>query len=728
MRQRLLSFMSVAGLIASMLIVTGTALAANPAADLDQCANGSVTSPDPTPCQSASEWVNGNLGGSKAHYNEGDSVPYRLRFSNLSLAPAHTVIIEWDTTKGGKHALDYLTTFNRTVGSGANATVGVNPSPGSTADDFTIPADPQVTGAGVTPVAGVFKMWGGDITGVVATVNAGYSYPNGIGFAGDKTARIAIKFTASVANPVLAWGGHIATRVDWGNLNSAVAITGSPYHMRLVSLDGTGGNQDRSLSNDAVIFPGSITIIKDAQPNSAQDFAFTDTGGLTPTSFNLDDDSNGDLSNTRVFGSLTAFGQYTVTEASAANWDLTAINCTVDVNNGGGGSGSVSTRTATINLAEGENRTCTFINQPTPAPHLSIVKDATETSYGAVGDVIHYSITATNDGNTTIAAVTITDANAVLGTCTPANGSSRTPGQSITCSATHTITQADIDAGSYLNTACVDDGVGTGGAAQACDDATVNASKNPALSIVKTTTFVGKYDAGDTLHYNITVTNTGNVTLNNVVVTDLLVGDLACDPGTTVASLAPGGAITCTASYAIQAGDLGGSVTNEACADDGNGDGDPGADAVCDDVSVNSKAQPTIVTADKFIPQDSITMSGLTTSPAATGTLYVELRINETCGQDASPAYSKSWTGTAFTGNGTYDTDNTVAVSTDATIRWCSSYSGDANNAERPLSSRGEISSIDFDPVGISFIGGGAFSLVGWALWSRRRREDEKGS
>ena len=35
-------------------------------------------------------------------------------------------------------------------------------------------------------------------------------------------------------------------------------------------------------------------------------------------------------------------------------------------------------------------------------PHLSITKAATETSYDAVGDVIHYTIVATNDGNMTL--------------------------------------------------------------------------------------------------------------------------------------------------------------------------------------------------------------------------------------------------------------------------------------------------------------------------------------
>src|SRR4029078_12275134 len=128
-----------------------------------------------------------------------------------------------------------------------------------------------------------------------------YCYSTGTGFTGDKSAAITINFTTTVAPPVLAWGGHIATRADWGNLNSAVAISGSPYHTRLIDLDGSGGNQDRSLSADAVIFPGSVTIIKDAVTNDPQDFSFTTTGGLSPATFSLDDDADPTLSNTRLF-------------------------------------------------------------------------------------------------------------------------------------------------------------------------------------------------------------------------------------------------------------------------------------------------------------------------------------------------------------------------------------------------------------------------------------------
>src|SRR5438132_3432081 len=56
-------------------------------------------------------------------------------------------------------------------------------------------------------------------------------------------------------------------------------------------------------------------------------------------------------------------------------------------------------------------------------PHLAITKNATEASYNATTNTIHYTVVATNDGNTTLAAVTVTDALATVGTCTPVNGS-----------------------------------------------------------------------------------------------------------------------------------------------------------------------------------------------------------------------------------------------------------------------------------------------------------------
>jgi len=371
---------------------------------------------------------------------------------------------------------------------------------------------------------------------------------------------------------------------------------------------------------------------------------------------------------------------------------------------------------------------CADVTTPaTQSPALSITKVATESGFSAVGDVIHYTIQAKNTGNVTLTNVTVTDSQVSNLSCSPSVPvASLAVGATINCTASHTITQADIDAGSFYNQACTDDGAN--GAASKCADVTTPATQSPVLSIVKTTTFVGKYDAGDTLHYNIKATNIGNVTLHNVVVTDPLVGDLVCTPATPLTLLAPGGEINCTASYAVQAGDLGGSVTNTACADDGNGDGNTGAAAVCDHVTTPGKNQPTIGTTDAFVPQDTIDLSGLGGATTG-GNLHVVLRIGGDSCTTGTLAWENTWLNA---GNGEYKTANVqpqpspISADTDAIVRWCSEYSGNADNAARPLSSRGEISKIDFDPVGISGIGGGAIALLVSALWSRRRRQSEE--
>src|SRR3954471_11572433 len=68
--------------LVAVFALPGVARAANPSANLDQCANGSAASPNVPACD-PSEWVNGNLRSSKAHYFEGDSVPYRMVLDNL---------------------------------------------------------------------------------------------------------------------------------------------------------------------------------------------------------------------------------------------------------------------------------------------------------------------------------------------------------------------------------------------------------------------------------------------------------------------------------------------------------------------------------------------------------------------------------------------------------------------------------------------------------------------
>ena len=322
---------------------------ANP--NLDQCANGALGAA-PVQCIGTA-WENGNLGASKSHYYEGDSIPYRITMSGLS-AGNHYVTIEWDTTKSGSHAIDYLTTYNRTETTadpctGTGAVCG-GPTTWAIPEDTSMTALSDWSG---TQIPGDFTLFGGSITGLDA-----YTYSGA--YTGDSSTSIRINFSVASADTtvVLAWGGHIATRVNWGIANSAISIPGSPYHTRLSTSSIGGGNQDRSLSAAAVVFPGKITIVKQATPEGSTSFPFTASPSPL-VDFSLVDD--GTAANTKVFDPITDFQTYTVRETPVpTNWGLDSLTCSVLNPNGGSTSTNLGTGTATIDLAEGEFVTCTY--------------------------------------------------------------------------------------------------------------------------------------------------------------------------------------------------------------------------------------------------------------------------------------------------------------------------------------------------------------------------------
>src|SRR5690242_3629975 len=122
----------LAGALATQKVAAGT----NPSANIDQCANGPFTAP--VPC-SGLAWQNGNANEGNAHWKEGDSIAYRIKFANLASGTTHQVTIQWDTTKGGKHALDYVTSYNRTENTGNDPCSGVSGCGSPTT--FAIPPD-----------------------------------------------------------------------------------------------------------------------------------------------------------------------------------------------------------------------------------------------------------------------------------------------------------------------------------------------------------------------------------------------------------------------------------------------------------------------------------------------------------------------------------------------------------------------------------------------------------
>jgi hypothetical protein len=57
------------------------------------------------------DFARGNVNGSKAHYVEGNSIPYRIEFTTLTANTRYRALISFDVKKQTKHAMDYITGF-----------------------------------------------------------------------------------------------------------------------------------------------------------------------------------------------------------------------------------------------------------------------------------------------------------------------------------------------------------------------------------------------------------------------------------------------------------------------------------------------------------------------------------------------------------------------------------------------------------------------------------------
>ena len=250
------------GLILSVVLVGGwhsTALGAPP--DIDQMENGAATSPhSPT-------WNNGNANSSKAHFVEGYSQAYRLVMTDLPIGP-HNVKLEWDTTSGGKHAIDFLTHYQRLLPHTAifgHAAETINPLLGL-ASSFNAPTTSPIPAPSNATAAGAFNalpanerlmtIYNGSIQGMSYVYEEPLTNSNAL-------SQLQINFTAACpgSNPscttttvVFAWGGHLARSTDWGLGQSAGNIQGASYHMRFAGLDGSGGAlQSKQLDTSAVV-------------------------------------------------------------------------------------------------------------------------------------------------------------------------------------------------------------------------------------------------------------------------------------------------------------------------------------------------------------------------------------------------------------------------------------------------------------------------------------------
>ncbi|RZK51315.1 MAG: DUF11 domain-containing protein, partial [Pedobacter sp.] len=158
-------------------------------------------------------------------------------------------------------------------------------------------------------------------------------------------------------------------------------------------------------------------------------------------------------------------------------------------------------------------------------------------------------------GNTTIKNIVVSDANATITNGSPI--AQLNPGQVVTVTAVHTLTQPDVDAGRVINQATLTAVDANGSnvnqrsddpSTAAVQDATVTQIVSPgSISLVKTALLSGD---GNTITYNFTVKNSGIVTLSDVVISDTKIRSaITVNPSV----LPPGATGTATATYTITA-------------------------------------------------------------------------------------------------------------------------------------------------------------------------------
>lgn len=214
----------------------------------------------------------------------------------------------------------------------------------------------------------------------------------------------------------------------------------------------------------------------------------------------------------------------------------------------------------------------------TPLPSMTLEKTASSGPFTAAGQVVTYSFMVTNTGNVTLDDIAISDLPALFtgsGALSPVTcgQTSLIPGAAVTCTASYTLTQADVDQASITNTATATASSGLGGPLQSAPDSTTTTiAAAPAITLVKTAGPGGFTEAGQQVTYSFIVSNTGNVTLTDVAVTELeFTGTgtapvITCPPSE-VAALAPGDDVVCTATYVLTQADIdSGSVVNSASA------------------------------------------------------------------------------------------------------------------------------------------------------------------
>lgn len=573
------------------------------------------------------------------------------RSTNLAAGASTTCSASYTATQADVDAgvLTNTATATGTVPTGgtttstpSTATVTFTPAPALTVTKSASPNTPESYTVGQQVTYSFLVRNTGNTTLTDVTVDEGTFTGSGqmsaVNCPADETASLAPRATVTCT----ATYTLTQSDVDAGSVTNTATANGTPPN-------GDPVPSPPSETTVPVTPNPSLSVVKSASPESATNagddvtysFVLTNTGNVTLTDVTVDEGTftgTGDLSavdcpagaaSLLPGASVTCTATYELTQADV---DAGSVTNTATGTGTPPGGGTVDTPPSTA------------IVTVDPTPSLTVVKTATPDTVGEAGEQVTYSFRVTNTGNVTLTDVAI-DEGAFSGTgdisaiSCPAAAASLAPGAVTTCTATYTLTQADVDAGSVTNTATA---TGTPPDGDTVDsppsETTVTVPPAPGLRVVKTSDTDTITRAGQTLTYSFRVTNTGNVTISGVSVSDQdfsgtgTLSAISC-PTTT---LAPGARITCTATYTVTQADVdAGQITNAATVDGNTPDGEspPATPPSTVTVPVAQTAAITVVKSASISGDDYTVGSAVTYSFVATNsgnTTLENVSIEET--------------------------------------------------------------------------------------------------
>jgi uncharacterized repeat protein (TIGR01451 family) len=403
--------------------------------DFQQCANGKTGLSD---CN----WINSVLNATKTLYHEGEVIAERFAIHGLSSGAGnpHTLVFQYGFAKGnapGTQAnYDYIGKYDATLGSqanvclattapvsafctgtalkaafaGANHTTTAIPTTVFTQNVpsafSTILADALANGP---PAA--FDAFGGEVQSVQ---NVTYQSGEAV------IATIALTFTVNAGsggNILLAWGGHFGAASDWGTGHGAAGQSGSPFHFKMVSLDGvTLGALGNNVSGSVVALAPALTIDKTA------DAATVDAGDQIGFTVTVNNTGTGPASNVVITDNLPT--------GTGITWSDDKAECSIDASSvltcnissiAASGSFAVhlTSPTTSASCAVYNNQATVSATNIDPhqsvqatvtvqCPALSVVKTP-DAGTVAAGDSIKFTVTVSNTGAGTADNVVLTD-------------------------------------------------------------------------------------------------------------------------------------------------------------------------------------------------------------------------------------------------------------------------------------------------------------------------------